>query len=458
MLAGCAVGPDYVRPQIKTPAGWSAPAPHGGTEANLVGWWERFGDPVLTGLQQRAEAHSPTLDQAVARIDQARATLSANRAQGLPSVSGSGSYSVSEQRMRMGGQTVETSTDGFRYGGDASWEIDLFGKVRRNVQAAKARSEARVDDWHDARVSLAAEVADLYVQYRGCEQLVTLYREQVQSQAESARLTRINADAGFTAPADAALTEASAANLRSLLTDQLSQCDLLVKSLTSLTAMDEAALRDMLRPGTETLPAPAELNVQSVPADLIRQRPDIVSAERELAATSAEIGVATADLYPSLKLGGSISLGGGTRQWSFGPSLSLPIFDGGRARAGVRSARANYDLQLATYRERIRAGLLEVEQALVRLDAVRVREGQAAEAARGFQANFNATDRMRQAGFASVIDRETSRRNALDAQKSVIDLKLLQLRNWIALYKALGGGWQADTVLSPNSTTGADPS
>lgn len=453
-LAGCTVGPDYHRPQLTAPAAWVAPKPHGGEDGRLIGWWDRFNDPILTRLQKLAEDNSPTLEQAVARIDQARATLSGNRAQGLPTVTGSGSYTRSGQN---GGEAQAVTMEGEQFGADASWEIDLFGKVRRNSEAAKARVEARIDDWHDARVSLAAEVADTYVQLRGCEQLAALYRQQAQSQNETARLTRINADAGFTAPTDAALADASAASVRSSLADQVAQCDLLVKSLTSLTAMDEAALREMLGSGSGVLPQPTALDVASVPADVLRQRPDVASSERELAASSAEIGVAVAELYPSLSLGGSISVGGGTTSWSFGPSLSLPLFDGGKARAGVRSARAGYDLQFATYRETVRAAVLEVEQALVRLDAARSREADAARAAQGYQANFNAIDRLRQVGNASMIDRESARRNALDAERTLVDLRTAQVRYWIALYKALGGGWDAAASATSQSTGGRQP-
>ena len=453
-VAGCTVGPDYDRPHIATVAAWVAPRPHDGEDTRLIGWWDRFGDPVLTELQSHAENNSPTLEQAVARIDQARATLSSNRAQGMPNVAGTGSYTAAGEMVETNGGQQAAWSDGGLYGADASWEIDLFGKVRRNTEAARARIGARVDDWHDARVSLAAEVADYYVQFRGCEQLAQLYRQQAESQGETARLTRINADAGFTAPADAELTDATAASVSSTLTDQLAQCDLLVKSLTSLTGLEEAALREMLAPGSGVLPQPPVLKVNSVPAELLRQRPDIASSERELAAASAEIGAATADLYPSFTLGGSISAGV-TTQWSFGPSISLPLFDGGRARAGVNSANATYDLQLGTYREVVRAAVLEVEQALVRLDSARARDADAARAAQGYQANFLAIERLREAGSTSMIERESARRNALDAERTLLDLRMTQIRYWIALYKALGGGWEPEGVTTPQSSIGA---
>lgn len=446
LLAGCTMGPNYQRPQIATSSSWVAPVPKAVGASTLAGWWQRFDDPVLLRLQEQAAASSPTLDQAVARILQARATLDTNRAQGAPSLNAGASYTEAGQRMSTGGQSVQFVAGGFQPSADASWTLDLFGKIRRNNQAARARIAARGYDLADAQIALAAEVADDYVQYRGCEQLADLYDQQAQSQGETARLTRISQQAGFTAPADAELTDASAASVRASYTDQVAQCDLLVKSLTSLTGADEAALRATLAPGKAKLPMPAMLSVTSLPADLVRQRPDIASSERELAASSAEIGAATADLYPSLSLSGSISSGSGLTQWSFGPSLSVPILDGGKARAGVRSARAAYDLQFATYRESVRTGILEVEQALVRLQSARARDADLARSAQGYTASFTAIDRQRQVGSVSMIDRESARRNALDAQRTLVSLRLTQVRELISLYTALGGGWDAATA------------
>lgn len=454
LLAGaCTVGPNYKQPQLTLPAAWQAPRPHDARTGQLEGWWSSLDDPILVQLQQLAVVNSPTLEQAVARIDQARASLSSSKADAFPTLSASGSYSGSSQTLNTGGQSSKTTTSDFQAGADASWEIDLFGKVRRNNEAARARIDARIDDWHDARVSLAAEVADDYAQLRGCEQLADLYSQQSRSQGETARLTRISADAGFTAPADAELAEASAASIRSSYTDQVAQCDLLVKSLVSLTGEDEQTLRTTLAPRKGQLPSAGQLEVSSVPADLVRQRPDVASAERELAATSAEIGAAVADLYPSLSLSGSISIGG-TQSWSYGPTLSLPIFDGGKLRANVRSKKAGYALQLGTYREAVRTAVLEVEQALVRLSSARARESDAERSARGYQASFEANDKLYRVGSSSLIDRESSYRNALDAQRTLVSLRTVQVQYWIALYKALGGGWEINDRAVTKSSNG----
>lgn len=330
---------------------------------------------------------------------------------------------------------------------DASWELDLFGKIRRSAEAAQARMDARVSDWHDARVSLAAEVADTYVQYRACVLLAETYESELTSILQTERAMTSLVKAGFRPPSDGALALAGSASTRSTLVLQRAQCDLLVKSLVSLTGIDEVTLRGLMSAGNTKLPQPAALQVESVPAQVLRQRPDLASRERELAAASAEIGVARADLYPSLSLSGSItvsasSLASSAASWSFGPSLSLPIFDGGRRRAAVDSARAGYTAALADYRQGVRNVVKEVEQALVNLDSAGRRADDAATAAREYRRYFHATEVSWRAGRDSLLTLEEARRTALSAEIQQITLQRDRVAYWIALYKALGGGWQ----------------
>lgn len=442
LAGGCTVGPDYRRPILAVPTAWQARQPHDGKAQELSLWWSRFGDPVLSRLQSAAEANSPTLDEAVARIVQARATLTSRRADALPSVTTQAGHETVKSLNGSSQQTFQTAISGLQDELDASWEIDLFGKVRRTNEAARARISARIDDWHDARTSLAAEVADDYARFRGCQRMADIYQGQADSQQETARLTRINANAGYSASADADLAEGAAATARSSYLNQIGECDLLLKSLTSLTALDELTLRVILAPGRGILPSTPAFAVSSVPADLLRQRPDVASRERELAAVSAEIGVAVADLYPSLELGGTLSLNRLVKQWTFGPALSLPIFNGGRKRTAVTSARAAYDRSSAEYRQTVRDAVQEVEEALVRLDTARARETYAENAVESYRRHLDAMEHAYLAGRASMLDRETARRNLLEARLSVADLRLVEVRSWIALYKALGGGWK----------------
>ncbi|RON52274.1 hypothetical protein BK666_02570 [Pseudomonas frederiksbergensis] len=455
VLSGCMLGPDYKEPAVPIPAKWQAPLPHGASVTALANWWQQFNDPALAELLRLSEADSPSLDQAFAKIALARATLDSNSADALPNVQGTlaggrGGQLTSVDRISGSGSSAEF---------DAAWELDLFGKLRRNKEAARTRIEARVDDWHDARVSLAAQVGDSYVQYRGCQKLALAYSDQAQSQQQTARSTRQSLLAGFTSSADAALADATAASNESTLISQQSECQVLLKSLVALTGSDEGKLIEVLSRTPAQLPQPAQLNVQQIPADLLRQRPDLASSERELAAANADIGVAQADRFPSLSLSGNFSvssiLGDLNRSWTFGPALSIPIFDAGKRRSVVDSAKANYDSALALYRQTLRTSVMEVEQSLVRLDAARRREVEVERSTAGYRESYAAIDRNWQAGSVSLLDRETARRLALTSEIELITLQQDQVRYWIALYKALGGGWQADHPQTASRGDGA---
>lgn len=460
-LSGCAtVGPDYQAPKPAMPASWQAALPHGGQTANLIDWWKQFNDPTLTELQRTAEADSPSLGEAWANIESARAAVTTARASGLPQLTASASQTRSSSNASTSGtaMVLETTKSGAL---DASWEIDLFGGIRRSVQAADAKVESKVASWHDARVSLASEVATDYVTYRACQLTLESDHTNAESQRKTADITATSVKAGFSSPADGALAEASSASAAATLTDQQATCDKTVKSLVALTGRPEPELRKLLDSTSAALPTPTGFTVDSLPAKLVEQRPDIVSAERALAAASAKIGVATADLYPSLSLTGSISRSAisvsGSRvvatPWSFGPSLSLPIFDGGQGRAAVASAKADYDLALASYRDTVRTAIKEVETALVNLDSASRREADVQKSADGYRVYVKATETNWRAGGDSLLDLEQARRDAITAEQSLITVRRDRVLYWIALYKAMGGGWQAGSSASAPSTS-----
>lgn len=453
-LSGCAVGPDYEPPAIQPPQSWAAPLPAGTRTLRLIDWWQRFNDPVLMRLLTGAEEDSPTLAKAWANIAKARANAGISRADGMPSLTADGSGQRGKQLSATGAGKLSNTLSGSL---DASWELDLWGKVRRNTEAANARVEARTDDWHDARVSLAAEVADTYVQYSACRLLAEAYADAAQSQHATAKAVASAVGAGFTSTADGALARASAASAQATLVAQQAECDVLVKSLVALTGIEESALRQELEASSRTLPQPAAFAVESVPAALLFRRPDLASAERELAAASAEIGAAEAARYPTLSLSGSITrsgadLGSLMTTWLMGATASLPLFDGGKRTAAVDAAQAAYDVRLAEYRDGIRIAVKEVEQALVRLDGATRRTADSQVAARGYRQYFDSTDRNWRAGGASLLNREEARRNALSAEISFITVQRDQVQYWIALYKALGGGWGAEAFAESAQT------
>jgi NodT family efflux transporter outer membrane factor (OMF) lipoprotein len=442
-LSACAtVGPDYTQPALGLPGTWQAQ--NTGKLDDLNTWWASFSDPVLTALLDVAQKDNPTLDTAAAAIAKARANRGSTEAGLFPSVNANGAAGYSGYLKNETGTTGSAS-----HGLDSSWELDLFGKTRRSVESAGALVQASVADWHDVRVSLAAEVATTYVDYRAGRLKQKYYEEQAASQSKTSELTMLSARAGFSPQADARLAEASAAGTRSTALSQKTECDVLVKSLVALTGLSEIELREKLGTAIPELPKPAGLVVTSLPANLLRQRPDLVSAERNLASASALIGVAEAARYPSFTLSGSVTLsavGGSAGQlpWSFGPSLTLPLFNRGKTDANIKSARADYDAALASYRSTVRSAVREVEQALVRLDSITQREQEVRKSADGYQYYLVATEQNWHVGGTSLLDLETARRSAISAQITLLELQQNRLEYWIALYKAVGGGWNAD--------------
>lgn len=464
IVSGCtAIGPDYQPPKTRIPDTWTAPIPHGGELAALQDWWAQFEDQTLINLIEAAEADSPSLQRALASIDSARANLGTAESARWPTLNGTGRVNRTRQLGSAGGsggalgmtagQDSITATYGTRsVGFDTSWELDLFGKARRNAEAAEARLAAQTHDWHEARVSLAAEVADTYVQYRGCQLLVDVYQQELTSMETTDRATRQSVAAGFTSAADGSRTRASMAGTQSKLEAQQVSCRLLMTALQSLTGIAPDTLSGWLAQPADHLPKPRAFRIDRVPADALRQRPDVAALERRLAATSAEIGAAKADLYPGLSLSGDIALttysllSSSVRTWSFGPALTLPIFDGGRRRAVVRRAEAGYRIAYADWRQGVKKAVREIEEALVNLDGANRRRSKAAEAAAMHQAYYESVQAQWQEGGRTLLELEDARRLALEAEVEHLGLLRDQVQYWVALYKAIGGGWSAESI------------
>ncbi len=459
-LGACAVTSPSPAVSSKVASTWQAPLqsaaaelPHGGTAQDLGNWWAAQGDPALARLVREAQAASPTVASAAARIAQARAVRGAADADGRPTLDGVGS--VSRSRSQQPGAPSAIVGSG-QAGLQAAWEVDLFGGNRASRSAAGERLAGAQAQWHDARVSVAAEVANQYYTLRTCRQLETVTRADANSRAETARLSELSRDAGFTAPATAALARASAAEASARAIQQRSRCVLDTKALVALTAIDEPALRDLLGAAT-TAALPRSLTVSSVPAELLAQRPDVFAAEREVAAASADVGAANAARFPRLSLQGSVGRSGlrlngeasELSTWSVGPlAISLPIFDGGRRRANIEAAQARYVEAAALYRAQARNAVREVEQALVSLEATAERTVDVQTSVAGFQASFNGTEARYRSGLASLVELEDARRQLLAAQTAEASLQLERMNAWVALYRALGGGWMpaADTL------------
>jgi NodT family efflux transporter outer membrane factor (OMF) lipoprotein len=451
LLAGCATTlPPREPPTPAAPAAWQAsePAalPHEGRVAELGQWWRQFDDPLLAALIDDAQAVSPTLASALSRIEQARAATTAAGSALVPRVDAAAS--VARGQFDLGLPTGTRSAAELR----ATWELDLFGGNRAALDAAQARFDGAQADWHDARVLVAAEVGTVYVALRACEAQLEQVRFDAASRAETARLTTLAADAGFRPPAASDLARASAAQARVQVEAQRQRCELDVKALVALTGRDEAALRAALAGAGARLPQPASIAVDSVPAQVLNQRPDLYAAAQRVAAAAADTATAQARRYPRVGLTGFIGparfdAGGASASgtlWSLGPvQVELPLFDAGARAADVDAARARYDEAAALYAASVRQAVREVEDALVTLQGSAARSADARLAVEGYDASLKATEALYRGGLASLFDLEDARRTALLARRELIDLERERVAAWIALYRALGGGWSA---------------
>lgn len=463
-LAGCAaVGPDYVAPKLSAsdvPAEWTSasglagrpPAPLGTTASGLP-WWEELADPLLDELVEAAFASSPTLEAALAKLEQSRAQSVQAGAAGQPTLDGSAG---GERASGSGSGKAATSS---WLSTNASWEIDLFGAVRRGREGAQARFAAQQATLADARVSLAADVSDAYLGYRACQSRVALAAQDVASRAATEQLTAASVREGFMAPYQAIRSTASVAEARTQLAATHEQCERLENLLTRLSGVPRASLMHRLAgqpTGLDRLPVPRHFSI-AIPQEALHQRPDIRAAERAVAAASADIGLAEADRYPRLTLNGALGYsvngsGGGALSfgtWSFGPSLSLPLFDGGRRQAAVAIARSRYDEALANFRQATRGAIQEVEDALTRYAAAHERAESAYLSAAQYEHYFAVVERRYREGASNLLELEDARRVMLAAQQTLLAVRQERLQAWVALNRASGGAARYQDAAAP---------
>jgi len=474
LVSGCAaVGPNYVAPKLseaaEVPSRWTSrtdipsPSPNG-EQAPSSQWWTELDDPVLDKLVSQAFQTSPTLDAALARVSQSRSQYAQSSASGLPSVDAGA-----------GGQRAKTESSSGAFNEswlstNASWEIDLFGAVRRGKEGALARAEAQQATLADVRVSLAADVTDAYLSYRACQSYVALSEQDVVSRQATEKLTAASVKEGFTAPYQAIRSRASVAEAKTQLAATRAYCERQENLLTRLTGVARPALMTTLadKPtGLDRLPVPKHFSI-AIPSEALTQRPDIRSAERRLAAESADVGLAEANRYPRLTLNGALgyssagSSGGGALSfgsWSFGPSLSLPIFDAGRRKAEVEIAKSKYEEALADFKAKTRSAIQEVEDALTRYAAAHERAENARQSASQYQSFFDSVDIRYREGASNLLELEDARRAMLSAQQTLLSVQQERLQAWVALNRATGGAarYEPDAPETKNSAALVTP-
>ena len=470
LLSGCAYYDSLIHKKKQqpaslasnTPISWQATLPHDGNISNLANWWQQFNDPLLTQLIESAQNVSSDIASAKARIVEAQTAVIVDSAESQPNLTLDGSATRSQQ-----GLLFPPSTN-IGVGLNAKWELDVWGKAAAARSSEEAQLTGKKALWHDARIIVAAETARQYVNYRLCENLIIVAKNNAESTSETARLSNLTAKAGFLAPASASQAEAQAADAANLLKKQQLQCVLMVKALVALTAMPEPDLQSALDKTSGVMPNPAGIQVDTVPAKNLAQRPDVLNAERNVAAASFEIESVKKERYPTLSLAGNIGWGYDTSTngivpgkkrkasdgitWSIGPvAISMPIFDAGVRRANINQARAQYTAAKSVYESVARNAVREVEEALTTLNSTALRLEDVTTANDGFKASFDATDTRFKANLANLFELEEARRAYLQAQNNVLALENERVLAWISLYRAIGGGWASIDANSSNS-------
>jgi multidrug efflux system outer membrane protein len=459
ILSGCMVGPNYQPPQADVPAHWAGPEPAATTAlpgVDLAQWWTVFDDTILASLEERAVRSNLDLMQAEARIRQARAARGI-AASGLgPTLDATSSFqrSRSPGRSSNGQDGSNRGLVGNNYdaGFDAGWELDVFGGIRRNVEAADADLLASEESRRDVLVTLTAEVARNYIELRAFQERIDIARQNLALQQHTARLTRQRFEGGFVAGLDVANANAQVATTASQIPLLEAAARQSIYALSILLGQPPAALVPELAPAS-AIPAAPPAAPAGVPSDLLRRRPDIRRAEAEIHAATARIGVATADLFPRFTITGSAGFASGDfsswltwaqRFWSIGPSANWRLFDTGRTQSNIAQQEALQEQTLITYRQTVLTALQEVENALIASAKEQERRLSLISAV---AANRKAVSLARtlytegQTDFLSVLD---AQRSLFLTEETLVLSTSAVSTDLVALYKAIGGGWNAD--------------
>ena len=452
-LGGCAaVGPDYSEPQLAVPAGWSAGTGTDAMDAVLLArWWHGFGDPVLDRLVADALAANLDLAQARARLREARARRGVAGAALMPSVDAS----LSGSRSRSSGQRGSGSTrELYSAGFDASWELDVFGGVRRSVEAAQADLEASVESLSDTRVSLAAEVALNYIDLRTAEQRLAIAEESIAYRGENHQIIRWRQQAGLVSELDLAQATTDLESTRAVLPPLRTAVTEAKNRLAVLLGRNPGELESLVHADRPIPLAAAEI-VAAIPADTLRQRPDVRVAERRLAAQTARLGEAEAARYPSFRLSGSLGLealeldaladrDANTRSLFGG--ITAPVFNAGRIAANIEIQDALVEQARLAYRAAVLAALEEVENALTAVANTDARRAKLAEAAAAARTTLAIAEYRYASGLADFLSVLDAQRTQLSLDEQLAGSTGELARAQIRLYKALGGGWSTEPL------------
>ena len=484
LLAGCSVGPDFKVPHWASPVSWFSGPKEKAPPARSIpvaapidpNWWKLFHDPELTALERRVAAENLDVRLATIRLAELRAQLGFAQAAQFPSFNANASYTRQKasdvgtfanapnplgangaQGSRTGGLRSShlAAFDVYQVGFDASWELDLWGGVARSIESARATVQASADARRGALLTSLAEVARDYIQLRGVQARIAIARDNLRTAQQNLQLTQERAAGGVTTDLDvanaAAQVRTTAAEIPTLQEQEAQD----INALSLLLGKPPNALRDQLAEAKPVPPVPPRVPV-GVPSELALRRPDIRQAEDQLHAATASIGVAVAAFYPSVTLSGSLGLQAlqpwrmfdlNARQYAAGPGITIPIFQGGQLRATLHLREAQQEEAALNFQKTVLAAWHEVDNALTAYRAEQDRRDELVRAeVQGRRALAIARSRYQQ-GVADFLQVLTAQRNLLTIQEQLAQSTTTVSLNLVALYKALGGGWETDMPL-----------
>lgn len=463
VCACVSVGPDYKRPQLDPPANWGEASKPSEPAAGLeqAAWWKKLGDPVLDGLMQRAVAGNLDVAQARARITQARAEVIVVRAAALPALNTAGATTSSYSDSSVLSSTQDTSSSSavspstaYQAGFDVSWEIDVFGGQRRQREAARATLEASTEDLNATVLTLLGDVAKNYVELRAYQKRLAIAQASAKSQQENVDVTRERFKIGLTSHLDVSQAQAQKSSTEADLPPLEASIKQSIHRLGILLGQEPNALKAELGP-VRPLPEDTGVNALGLPSQLLLRRPDLRKAERQLAVASANIGVAAADQYPKFDLTMGLGLQGNVLTkflglanwyWSVVPAVTAPVFDAGKARAGVTKKRAVYDESLAKYHATFLTALEDVENALSAYAADEARKRSLRESVLASDEALALARERYAKGLTSFLDVLSAEKTLYEAQENHCKSSASLILDIITLYKALGGGWDCQEI------------
>jgi NodT family efflux transporter outer membrane factor (OMF) lipoprotein len=458
LLGGCAVGPDYSPPETSTPAKWSQDLADTFSDdaGQIQAWWQIFEDPILEDLIIQAGSSNLNLKIAAARIEEAQALRNIARSGYAPQVQAEAAAQytrTSEATNPFLPPSVERESGFYSVGASAAWELDVWGRVKRSVESATASLEASEEDYRDTLVILYGQVATTYVEARTLQQRIRYAQQNAEAQRETLQLTQNLNSAGLVGDLDVSQAQLNLARTESAIPNFQAGLTATINQLAVLLGQTPGALQSLIET-EQPIPSPPDVVAVGLPVDLLRQRPDLRRAERLLAAQTALIGVAQADLYPALSLPGTLSfealdpgnLNGSSLAYAFGPTLRWNLFSGGRIRSQIKVEEIRTEQALLAYEQTVLLALAEVENNMASFAKEQDRLTMVTDARNAARRSVELVKELYRSGlthFQNVLDME---RSLATEEDNLAASRGFLANDVVALYRALGGGWQLNST------------